>query len=98
VQHSELVGMSDDRLRVLAPDATHQHYKGGLYRYLGSAMDAETGQQARNGRGEFLVAYMHCYPHERQVWLRPETEFNSTVSPSASSVTQPRFRKIKGTL
>lgn len=95
MHHSELVGLSDHRLRVLAPDATHQHFKGGLYRYLGPAMDADTGKQMRNIHAEPLVAYMHCYPHERQVWLRSEREWNDLVG---GVVKTPRFRKIEGTL
>jgi hypothetical protein len=97
VRHSELVGLSDNRLRVLAPDATHQHFKGGLYRFLGKAMGSDTGRQMRNEHGELLVAYMHCYPYEKQVWLRPESEWSSVVDGRDGFVV-PRFRPIEGTV
>lgn len=89
--HTDLVGMSDQQLLAIAPDATHQHYKGGLYKFLGRAMDADTGEPWLRHE-EFVVAYEHVYPHERQVWIRHEVEFESLVQVGEDWV--PRFRKL----
>lgn len=40
--------------------ATHRHYKGGLYRYIGVARHSETE--------ESLVVYEHLWPHARGLW------------------------------
>lgn len=87
MKHSELVGLSDKDLLKLAPEATHQHFKGGLYKYLGPLMDADTGvQMERNGFP--IVCYLHLFPHERQTWARVAPEFFGDKNG------QPRFRKL----
>jgi len=43
--------------------ATHRHYKGGLYRWIGTARHSETE--------EALTVYEHLWPHERGLWVRP---------------------------
>jgi hypothetical protein len=92
VDHKSLVGMKDQRLRILAPDATHQHFKGGLYRYLGLVKDADTGESIIGKDGQPRVAYMHCYPYDREIWIRDYTEWMGYKDD------QPRFRKIEGTI
>jgi hypothetical protein len=47
--------------------ATHQHYKGGLYRYRFDFKHSETG--------ETMVAYRHLWPHEPGNWGRPKEMF-----------------------
>lgn len=47
--------------------ATHQHYKGGLYRIIGQARHSETNEE--------VVVYEHLYPHPRQLWVRPSEMF-----------------------
>lgn len=47
--------------------ASHRHYKGGLYRYVGTARHSETE--------ESLVVYEHLWPHERGLWVRPAEMF-----------------------
>ena len=42
-RHEDLLGLSDRDLKLRAGTATHQHYKGGLYRYVGYIRDADTG-------------------------------------------------------
>lgn len=73
--HGALLRLSDRDLRLRAGDATHQHYKGGLYRYIGHLCDADTGEPVRGRDGEARVIYEHVYPHQRQHWLRDHAEF-----------------------
>lgn len=77
---ADMVGMSDADLLALAPTATHQHFKGGLYQLIGPAMDADTGKQLETpnewlAEQDKYVGYLHLYPHERQLWIRREKEF-----------------------
>lgn len=85
-----LLGLMDWELRLRAGDATHQHYKGGLYRLLGPVRDSMTGEPLRyKSSREAVVIYEHCYPHARELWARGENEFNE-VLPDGT----PRFRKL----
>lgn len=75
-----MLHMSDEQLLKFAPEATHQHFKGGLYKLLGRVMDAETGKPYETPGAWLIepdgyVAYLHLYPHERQVWIRKSSEF-----------------------
>ena len=92
--HEALRGLSDARLRVLAPDATHQHFKGGLYRHLGDACDADTGDVILGKDGQPRQAYIHCYPYERKLWLRDFREWFGIVD--RDGFRGPRFREIEG--
>lgn len=47
--------------------ATHRHYKGGLYRFVGEGVHTETG--------ETLVAYAHVWPHKPSLFFRPADIF-----------------------
>lgn len=47
--------------------ATHKHYKGGLYRYIATALHTETGEDT--------VVYEHVYPHEKALYVRPASMF-----------------------
>lgn len=90
--HEDLVGLPDRDLRLRAGEATHQHYKGGLYRLLGPLMDADTGlpvpaKHPRQTPGR--VVYEHVYPHERQLWVRDREEFEEDLPDG-----RPRFRLL----
>ena len=71
--HEKLVGLLPADLRQMAPDATHQHRKGGLYRDLGIPIDSDTKEPYADHRG-LLRAGQHVYPYEIQVILRPVSE------------------------
>lgn len=86
--HERLLGMSDRSLRLSCGDATHQHFKGGLYRYLGPLFDSETGDRALDKQGRELIAYEHVYPYERKLWHRSSEEFFGLKDD------KPRFRKL----
>jgi len=51
--------------------ATHRHYKGGLYRYVGEARHSETMEP--------LVIYEHLWPKERGLWVRPAAMFHENL-------------------
>ncbi|WP_420225479.1 DUF1653 domain-containing protein [Pigmentiphaga litoralis] len=51
--------------------ATHRHYKGGLYRVVGSARHSETL--------ETMTVYEHLWPRERGLWVRPQAMFEGTL-------------------
>jgi len=52
-------------------EATHRHYKGGLYRRIDLARHSETL--------ETMVLYEHLWPHERGLWVRPQTLFDGLL-------------------
>jgi hypothetical protein len=60
--------MTEDEARLLA---THRHYKGGLYRVVGSARHSETLEN--------MTVYEHLWPHERGLWVRPQAMFEGTL-------------------
>jgi hypothetical protein len=66
--HTEGPHMTEDQALAIA---THRHYKGGLYRVLGTATHSETREP--------LVVYEHLWPHERGLWVRPAPMFNGTL-------------------
>lgn len=72
--HGRLIGLDDDALRAMAPEATHQHRKGGLYRDLGPAVDADTREVVRNARGTEYRGWLHVHPHAQSLLLRPIDE------------------------
>lgn len=100
--HRELLGRSDHELRLISGSATHQHYKGGLYRLVGEVKDADTGQPILGKDGRPRVLYQHCYPYAREYWARDHSEFFGTVldlsSPDVENrETRPlRFRPLAG--
>lgn len=88
--HSELVGLPDARLLELAPAATHQHFKGGLYQLLSvSHFDSETGEEVRAADGSSMILYRHVFPHAVQIWRRPASEFYGEKDHG-----RPRFREL----
>lgn len=91
--HLSLLGMSDRTLLLHAGDATHQHYKGGLYKLLGPVKDSETGEVATAPDGSAWLIYEHCYPHARELWRRPASEFYEDVRVEGKTV--PRFRPLR---
>lgn len=90
---SDLLGLSDRELLLHAGDATHQHYKGGLYRLVGPVRDSRTGGALLDLDGQPMIAYMHCYPHGRMMWVRGEAEFNGHVRVGDEYIR--RFRPIQ---
>lgn len=96
MNHEDLVGLSDEELLALAPEATHQHFKGGLYMLLGGLKDADTGDYVRMDDGLPRVAYLHVYPHKREVWMRKRGEYADNVKdPRDKDRWIPRFRELK---
>lgn len=89
---SDLVGLSDYDLRMRAGDATHQHFKGGLYRYVGTVRDADTGQAILGKDGQPRIIYEHCYPHLRQSWIRDYSEWYGAIELDGKRIS--RFRKL----
>lgn len=61
--------------------ATHQHYKGGLYRVIEIAPHTETGEE--------MVIYAHLYPHKPSVFPRPASVFFSSTADG-----EPRFKRL----
>lgn len=51
--------------------ATHRHYKGGLYRVVGTARHSETLEP--------MVVYEHLWPHEPGLWVRPAEMFHGKL-------------------
>jgi hypothetical protein len=51
--------------------ATHRHYKGGLYRYVGEAGHSETMER--------MVVYEHLWPKEQGLWVRPAQMFHEAL-------------------
>lgn len=72
--HGRLVGLPFGELRKLAPTATHQHRKGGLYMDLGIPRDTETKEAFVDKEGRQRRAWLHVYPHDQAVYLRPISE------------------------
>ena len=52
--------------------ATHRHYKGGLYRVIGSAKHSETLEPT--------TVYEHLWPQAHGLWVRPEAMFYGTLA------------------
>lgn len=48
--------------------ATHIHFKGGLYSLVGKAINSED-------LSEWAV-YYHISPHKKKMWIRPWDEFH----------------------
>lgn len=61
--------------------ATHRHYKGGLYRWIGEAKHSETMEP--------MVVYEHLWPHERGLWVRPAAMFHGTLDDGRA-----RFQRV----
>jgi hypothetical protein len=64
----------------------YAHYKGGLYRVVGTALNSETREQK--------VIYISL--EHGTIWERAESMFNETVE--IHGVVQPRFRLIRALL
>lgn len=61
--------------------ATHRHYKGGLYRYVGEARHSETEEP--------MVVYEHLWPHAPGLWVRPAELFHGRLPDG-----RPRFAPL----
>lgn len=84
-EHTRLLYLRNGELRLIAGTATHQHYKGGLYRLLGPIRDADTGEFTGK------VAYEHLYPYAQEIWQRDTSEFFGEAP-----VGGPRFASLTG--
>ena len=62
-----------------------RHFKGGLYKLLGYALDSETLEE--------MVIYQALYG-EGQIWVRPKEMFFETITRDGR--TFPRFTEISG--
>ncbi len=51
--------------------ATHRHYKGGLYRVVGTAKHSETL--------ESMTVYEHLWPNPPGLWVRPTGMFHGRL-------------------
>lgn len=76
-----LLALTDYELKLIAGAATHQHYKGGLYRLVGPVKDADTGRALLGKGGELMLVYQHLWPHEKGLWVRSELDWNLPVAP-----------------
>lgn len=65
--HDKLIGVEVSKLKEMAPSATHQHYKGGLYEVIGEGIHTETNEE--------LVFYKHVLPYEATLYARPKVMF-----------------------
>ncbi len=57
-------------MRNLEINSVYQHFKGNLYKVLGTAFDCETEEE--------VVIYMALYG-EYKIWIRKKSEFLSLV-------------------
>ena len=89
---SALLGKTDWELLMRASYATHQHFKGGLYRLLGTVLDSDTGEELVDKDGDVLVVYCHEYPHEKIMFSRKKREFFDEVERDGK--TMRRFRPL----
>lgn len=51
--------------------ATHRHYKGGLYRVVGTAKHSETLEP--------MTVYEHLWPNPPGLWVRPADMFHGRL-------------------
>ena len=65
-------------------DRYFRHFKGGLYRYVGTAKDSETLEE--------MVVYRALYG-ERGLWVRPAKMFFETVERAGK--TMKRFELVE---
>jgi len=70
MKHTDLIGLTSQQLLELAPTATHQHAKGGLYQDLGPIISAETKDILLDSQGNKLRAWLHVFPYQPQVFAR----------------------------
>lgn len=71
--HEELLGKKASELKGLAPEATHQNRRGGLYKNMGIAYDGRNKEPFADERG-ILRAWLHVYPYEQQIILKPVSD------------------------
>jgi len=93
IDQRKLLGMSDWYLRMCCSEATHQHYKGGLYRFLGPVRDADTGEPVLGKDGEPRVLYEHVWPHPHAYWVRDLSEWAGIVQRENEDPVM-RFRQL----
>lgn len=93
IDSKDLLGLRNWDLAHRAPNATHQHFKGGLYQFVWLAQDCDDPEYER-------VAYFHLHPYEKELWLRKSEEFYGLVDtpewhPEYGNKKQiKRFRKL----
>jgi len=98
--HGSLLGLRDAELRLMSGEATHQHFKGGLYRLVGRVCDCETGLPMRMlESAQIAVLYEHMVPYDSEMFMREEKEFFGRVEWEAKCSPGPdrkRLNKIYG--
>ena len=83
--HTKLLGLKSEDLMKIAPLATHQHYKGGLYRKHGGTINSkEVGEPS-------IVIMEHIHPYQRRKFYISYDEFSEKVNDS----TEPRYKNLK---
>lgn len=70
--HTKLLGLTDKDLIAICPEATHQHYKGGLYRLVGFI-------KPKNSELEEIAIVRHLYPHTLSEFYILKSEFNEII-------------------
>jgi len=63
----------------------YEHYKGGLYEVIGTALHSETLEE--------MVVYKHVYGNDQGLWVRPVSMWNELVE--KDGVTVIRFRWVR---
>jgi hypothetical protein len=63
----------------------YEHYKGGLYEVIGTALHSETLEE--------MVVYKHVYGNDQGLWVRPASMWNELVE--KDGVTVGRFRWVR---
>ena len=96
--HERLLILDDEQLKTLAPLATHQHYKGGLYKLVTDKLELIDGTLG--------CLVMHDYPHRLSYRARTVKDFQGMTLPTLDSAIVRlgivsgehevrRFRKLK---
>jgi hypothetical protein len=77
--------MNDDDLPALleTPNGLYRHYKGGMYRVLGTVRHSESLEP--------MTLYQALYG-QQGLWVRPAAMFGETVT--IDGQTQPRFTRV----
>ena len=77
--------MNDDDLPALleTPNGLYRHYKGGMYRVMGTVRHSESLEP--------MTLYQALYG-EQGLWVRPAAMFGETVT--IDGQTQPRFTRV----
>jgi hypothetical protein len=86
--HRQMMNVNRDEQTDKVEPGLYRHYKGGLYKVLGTARHSETL--------ELLVVYEALYKNDLgQLWVRPLSMFLESVTPAgAGSEPIQRFSRV----